>query len=240
MKHLFSAVCVALLFTWGLPAAAQNNLSGKVSAQTSRSYAVEHYLRSLDKVFGAATQEQQTVLLNARQQAETFLLQGKYQEALRTLQNIQPVLQNVQARYLETQLEELNLLFMGPSTLEQRAMLRSGMQLLNELKDKGNLDEAIFVAAYLDESFDTPPALSPEQRRDAYYHDALEGLDLLYQLVATDENTPAQKRLQQVYKKYTLMITDTRTNDTLSEENLARAYEDMLNQAEDEFSQVTK
>lgn len=119
-------------------------------------------------------------------------------------------------------------------------MLRSGMQLLNELKDKGNLDEAIFVAAYLDESFDTPPALSPEQRRDAYYHDALEGLDLLYQLVATDENTPAQKRLQQVYKKYTLMITDTRTNDTLSEENLARAYEDMLNQAEEEFSQVTK
>lgn len=239
MKHILSAGVLAVLCA--LPLSAQNhqNLSDRIESQAACIRSVQHTLYAIDKVSSVALPDQNAVLTHARKRAEYLLAQNDCQGAQRTLNIVQPVLKIVQETYLQVQTEDLEHLFLGPSTLEQRAMLRSGLQLLDELKEKGLLEEAIFAADYLDESFDTPPALSAEQRRDAYYHDAMETIDMWYQWGLSEANFPDKeqqfKRLQQ---KFVREITDIWTDSSLSEENMAAQYEELLDRAEVEFNQL--
>ena len=237
MKQLLSAVCLTVLFA--LPLAAQEKLADRVSAQAACIRTVQHSIDAINQVTDVAFPAQKKALEVTRHQAENFLLQGNCQEAQKTLSAILPLLHQLQEVYLQNQLEDLEHLFLGPSSLEQRAMLREGIALLKSLREKGQTEEAIFVANYLDESFDTPPALSPEQRRYAMYQDALEAIDMWYEWgQETVSKSTAQQTIQTWHEKFIQLINAVRTDTSVSEEEMAVMYENILDKAEAEFNQL--
>lgn len=238
MKHLCSVICTTLLFS--LPLAAQEKLADRVSSQAQCIRAVQHSIDAINQVTDVAFPAHKKALNSARRKAENLLAQGNCQEAQKTLSTILPLLRQLQEIYLQNQLEDLEYLFLSPISLEQRAMLRDGIALLKSLKEKGQIEEAIFVAGYLNESFDTPPALSPEQRRNALYQDALEAIDMWYEWGQETFKPTAAQTLQQWQQKFIQLITAVWTDVSLSEEETALRYDKILDQAEEEFTTLTR
>ncbi|WP_428073707.1 hypothetical protein [Candidatus Avelusimicrobium luingense] len=214
--------------------------SANLKKQIKCTTALTQWEQSFEDVKSAANNEQMRILTNALQEAKRLCQQDKCEEGLAVLIAVKDVLKTVQMQWIDNQLEDLDLLFMGPSTVEQRAMLRNNMRLIRNYQKQGQLEKAIQLAKSSEDDFDNPPTLTPKQLRRAHYEDAMEQMDIFYELAepAIKGDPQMRRLLEKVNTRVQYEIYNVWKDTTLDDTAQLLAYEKILNQAEAELENL--
>ena len=203
---------------------------------------ISQWLAAYKPVQEAADEKQKNILNHALARAQELASQGKCLQAIEELEKTFLVLKDVQRQWLDIELEDLERLFMGPSTVEQRAMLRAHIEDVNYYMKTDELTKAVQTAKNAEDLFDNPPALGRSQLRNARRDDATEGMQILYELAEpVVENDPqAQRLLERVNTRVQHDIYNVWKNAALEDEEQTEAYEQILNQADTDLSALLR
>lgn len=226
--------CAQAKPTWIVAHTHSSKTTANLKKQVKCLTALTQWEKSFTSVKSAATNEQMDILTNALNQAKQLYRQGRCEEGQAVLTAVNDVLETVQHQWLDNELEDLDRLFMGPSTVEQRAMLRTHIQAVKLFKKKNHLDKAVTTAQRAEELFDNPPALDAKQLRKARYDDAMEALEILYELAGLDigNNPQGRRQVEKVNTKAQYEIYNIFRDSTLDDAAQVQAYEEILQQAE--------
>lgn len=226
--------------TWVVEHARSSKATANLKKQLKCTTALAQWEQSFEDVKDAATDEQKRILTDALNEAKRLCQQDQCDDGLAVLIAVKDVLRAVQNQWIDNGLEALKQLSLGPSSVEQRAMLRENMRRIQMYQKKGYPEKAIELIKISDESFDTPPALTPKQLRRARYEDAMESIDLLYGLAdPMVQNDPQKRRLlETVNTRSQRDIFEVFRNAALDDAAQEKAYEAILAQAETDLKDL--